>query len=124
MTTARLAIDAETPSRTIGADFSLWSALRRKAQARSTGFQTGVAEAEKSPDMLHVTRDHTNLAAYLQASYRPRKAWKLVAGGRLYYNEINNHPDNRDFGTLFNSRFSAVYESTSETCTTSGQYKT
>lgn len=66
-------------------------------------------QAEESPNVLRATRDHTDLAAYLQAAYRPRKTLKLVAGGRLDYNEINNHPDNEGFGGLFNSRLVAVY---------------
>ncbi len=58
---------------------------------------------------LKVTRDHTDLAAYVQASYKPHKAWKLVAGGRLDHNEIHGRPDEEGFGALFNSRLAAVY---------------
>ena len=65
------------------------------------------ADLDASPQKA--TRDHTDLAAYVQASYKPHKAWKLVAGGRLDYNEINNRPGEEGFGTLFNSRLAAVY---------------
>jgi outer membrane receptor protein involved in Fe transport len=52
---------------------------------------------------------HNNIAGYVQASYRPRKTWKLVAGGRLDHNEIDGQEGEEGFGTLFSPRLAVVY---------------
>ena len=57
--------------------------------------------------------EHTDLAVYAQGSYRPRSDLKLVAGGRLDYNQLNNRRARRasgsGFGALFTPRLAAVY---------------
>ena len=54
--------------------------------------------------------EHTDLASYVQASYSPRKDLKIVLGGRLDYNELNNRraPEG-GFGAIFTSRLAAIY---------------
>jgi outer membrane receptor for ferrienterochelin and colicins len=54
--------------------------------------------------------EHTDLAGYIQASYRPRRDLKIVLGGRLDYNELNNRrAPGRGFGALFTPRLAAIY---------------
>lgn len=53
--------------------------------------------------------EHTDLAAYAQGSYRLWNHLKLVLGGRLDYNEINNQPSAAGFGALFTPRAALVY---------------
>jgi outer membrane receptor for ferrienterochelin and colicins len=53
--------------------------------------------------------EHTDLASYLQASYKPRDALKLVLAGRLNYNTIENRPGASGFGLLFSPRAAVVY---------------
>jgi len=57
--------------------------------------------------------EHTDLAVYAQGSYQPRSDLKLVAGGRLDYNQLNNRRARRaagsGFGALFTPRLAAVY---------------
>lgn len=48
----------------------------------------------------------TDIGLYAQASYRPREDLKLVAGGRLDDNSIQ---DTGGFGTVFNPRLAAIY---------------
>jgi outer membrane receptor protein involved in Fe transport len=52
---------------------------------------------------------HTNLAAYAQASYKPRKTLRLTLAGRLDHNEINDKPSASGFGTLFTPRAAVIY---------------
>lgn len=66
---------------------------------------SNVGEEEIRPDHI----EHTDVALYAQTSYRPRKTLKLVAAGRLNYNEINNQPGVSGYGTLFSPRLAAVY---------------
>jgi outer membrane receptor for ferrienterochelin and colicin len=59
-----------------------------------------------SPEQI----DHTDLAAYVQASYHLRKDLKLVLGGRLDYSQLNNRrAAGTGFGTLFTPRLAVVY---------------
>jgi outer membrane receptor for ferrienterochelin and colicins len=53
--------------------------------------------------------EHTDLAGYVQASYRPRPTLKLVLAGRLNYNTIDNKPGASGFGALFSPRAAIVY---------------
>jgi len=48
----------------------------------------------------------TDMGLFVQASYRPLKPLKLVAGGRLDNNKIR---DTGGFGTVFNPRLAAIY---------------
>lgn len=60
-------------------------------------------------DTPKTTRVHDNVAAYLQTSYRPRKALKLVAAGRVDYNRLEGQLGEHGFGTIFSPRLAAVY---------------
>jgi len=53
--------------------------------------------------------EHTDLAAYAQASYKLYPTLKLVLAGRLNYNTIDNKPGASGFGTLFSPRAAVVY---------------
>jgi outer membrane receptor for ferrienterochelin and colicins len=53
--------------------------------------------------------EHTDVAAYAQASYRLRPELKLILAGRLNYNTIDNKPGVSGFGTLFSPRAGVVY---------------
>jgi len=53
--------------------------------------------------------EHTDLAAYFQASYRLREALKVVLAGRLNYNTIDNRAGASGFGLLFSPRAAVVY---------------
>lgn len=54
--------------------------------------------------------EHTDLAVYAQGSYRLRSDLKLVAGGRLDYNQLNNRrASGSGFGALFTPRLAAIY---------------
>ncbi|HEX4963262.1 MAG TPA: TonB-dependent receptor [Thermoanaerobaculia bacterium] len=60
---------------------------------------------------LHAEQvQHTDLGAYAQISYPLKSHLKVIAGGRLDYNEITNRRDpGYGFGTLFTPRLAAVY---------------
>jgi outer membrane receptor protein involved in Fe transport len=66
---------------------------------------TGALIPQTPPEQI----EHTDLASYLQASYRPRDALKLVLAGRLNYNTIDNRPGASGFGLLFSPRAAVVY---------------
>jgi outer membrane receptor for ferrienterochelin and colicins len=66
--------------------------------------------------------EHTDLAAFAQASYKPIETLKLVFAGRLNYNTIDNRPpaigqvapgielsSTPGFGTLFSPRAAVIY---------------
>jgi outer membrane receptor for ferrienterochelin and colicin len=54
--------------------------------------------------------EHTDFAVYAQGSYRPWKELKLVAGGRLDYNQLDNRrASGSGFGALFTPRLAAIY---------------
>ncbi len=65
----------------------------------------------QSGSLLHPEQiQHTDVGLYTQASYALKKNLKVVAGGRLDYNEITNRRDpGYGFGTLFTPRLAAVY---------------
>jgi outer membrane receptor for ferrienterochelin and colicins len=93
------------------------------------GFEARLGSLESQPDVVSYDLDdpgnparqtlgpsnpeqiqHTDLAVYSQASYRLKKNLKVIAGGRLDYNEINNRSQpGYGFGALFTSRLAAVY---------------
>lgn len=56
-----------------------------------------------------VQSDHTDIALYTQASFKPRKELKLVLAGRLHHNEIDNRLSTSGFGTLFIPRAAVIY---------------
>ena len=62
------------------------------------------------PALLHPEQiQHTDLGLYAQVAYALRKHLKVIAGGRLDYNEITNRRDpGYGFGTLFTPRLAAV----------------
>jgi outer membrane receptor protein involved in Fe transport len=66
---------------------------------------TGVFMQVTEPEQI----EHTDLAAYAQASYKPRDALKLVLAGRLNYNTIQNRPGASGYGLLFSPRAAVVY---------------
>jgi outer membrane receptor for ferrienterochelin and colicins len=63
------------------------------------------------PGVLHPEQiQHTDLGLYVQAAYALKKNLRVIAGGRLDYNEITNRRDpGYGFGTLFTPRLAAVY---------------
>jgi outer membrane receptor protein involved in Fe transport len=65
----------------------------------------------QGPSLLHPEQiQHTDLGLYAQASYALKKNLRVIAGGRLDYNEITNRRDpGYGFGTLFTPRLAAVY---------------
>jgi outer membrane receptor for ferrienterochelin and colicins len=104
------------------------------------GLEFGRRSVQSVPDQFDTTTgegftgfhapfqiEHTDLAAYLQASYRVAKALKLVLAGRLNYNAVNTLPIpayvvtpsdilptggtvlGRGYGTVFSPRAAAVY---------------
>ena len=59
-----------------------------------------------SPEQIQ----HTDLGLYAQAAYALKKNLRVIAGGRLDYNEITNRREpGYGFGTLFTPRLAAVY---------------
>jgi outer membrane receptor for ferrienterochelin and colicins len=64
---------------------------------------------ETLPPVTTQQTEHTDLAAYAQASYKPHPALKLVLAGRLNYNTIDNKPGVSGFGALFSPRAAVVY---------------
>ncbi|HEY2738908.1 MAG TPA: TonB-dependent receptor [Thermoanaerobaculia bacterium] len=60
---------------------------------------------------LHAEQiQHTDLGVYAQISYPLKNGLKVIAGGRLDYNQITNRRDpGHGFGTLFTPRLAAVY---------------
>lgn len=71
-------------------------------------------------DVRSESNEHTDVALYAQASYRPWNPLKVVLGGRVDYNEINNRRPSADpdtdpasgFGSLFTPRASLIYTPT------------
>jgi len=64
---------------------------------------------ESLPGVAAEQTEHTDLAAYAQASYKLHPTLKLVLAGRLNYNTIDNKPGASGFGTLFSPRAAVVY---------------
>jgi len=81
------------------------SSIQSQSDQQSTGPGQLFAGNFEAPEQI----EHTDLAAYAQASYRPKEALKLVLAGRLSHNEINNKPGASGFGTLFTPRIGAIY---------------
>jgi outer membrane receptor for ferrienterochelin and colicins len=52
--------------------------------------------------------EHTDVAAYAQGSWRPRRSLRFVFAGRLGYNSIDNRPGAHGYGTLFTPRFGVI----------------
>src|SRR6185436_9964817 len=66
-------------------------------------------QADLQERVLKATRVHNDFAAYVQASYRPRKPFKLVAGGRVDYSEIEGRQTDQGFGVIFSPRLAVIY---------------
>lgn len=56
-----------------------------------------------------VQNEHTDIAAYAQGSWKPRRALRFVFAGRLGYNSIENRPGVAGYGTLFTPRVGVIY---------------
>ena len=67
---------------------------------------------EPLPGVAVEQTEHTDVAAYAQASYKPLPTLKLVMAGRLNYNTIDNKLGASGFGTLFSPRAAIVYTPT------------
>jgi outer membrane receptor for ferrienterochelin and colicins len=61
------------------------------------------------PGVAAQQTEHTDLAAYAQAAYKPHPTLKLVLAGRLNYNTIDNKPGASGFGALFSPRAAVIY---------------
>jgi outer membrane receptor for ferrienterochelin and colicins len=81
------------------------SSIQSQSDQTSTGPGQTFAGNFEAPEQI----EHTDLAGYAQASYKPREALKLVLAGRVSHNEINNKPGASGFGTLFTPRLGAIY---------------
>lgn len=65
------------------------------------------AETGRAPEVPGGNQFHVqDLGAFVQLTYSPREAWKLVAGGRLDDNRIR---ETGGYGTVFNPRLAVVY---------------
>jgi outer membrane receptor for ferrienterochelin and colicins len=94
-----------TPKFSAVGGIELWKSSIQSAWDQQVSGPTGVFMATTQP----VQTEHTDLASYVQASYKPRDNLKLVLAERLNYNTIDNRPGASGFGLLFSPRAAVVY---------------
>lgn len=83
-------------------------------ELRKSSVENNLGGFLRGDDFVFITApvavEHTDLALYSQASYRLRGDLKLVAGGRLDYDENNSVLySGAGYGTLFSPRLALVY---------------
>lgn len=81
------------------------SSIQATFSLDTTGPGQPFANAPINPDQI----EHTDVAIYAQASYKPQPSLKFLLAGRVTHNEINNKPGVSGFGTLFTPRAAVVY---------------